>query len=88
MRREARRGKNLPLCAGGASVIPFLIGLGIALAILAVWYGYWIGAKDGWKQGRDEGRKQSDNWWIGAEQQVEEVRKEIWREDARKKEWP
>lgn len=42
----------------------------------------------GYEQGREQGRKEAyaeqDNWWFTAEEQVDEARKQIWREEPKK----
>jgi hypothetical protein len=38
--------------------------------------------KKGYSAGHDSGWKAADNWWTGAERQVDQTRQEIWREEA------
>lgn len=44
--------------------------------------GFKKGYLDGYGEGFTAGRKQADNWWIGLEDQANQVREKIWREEA------
>jgi hypothetical protein len=41
-------------------------------------YEYRRGVRDGYKLGRGD----ADNWWLRAEQDVDQARKIIWREES------
>ena len=62
-----------------------------ALALLVLLYsvashlwlyklGYGKGKDKGFEKGVELGRKDADNWWINAEQEVDQARVKIWRE--------
>jgi len=42
--------------------------------------GYADGKDKGFEKGVELGRKDADNWWINAEQEVDQARVKIWRE--------
>jgi hypothetical protein len=44
--------------------------------------GYRAGAKAGWRNGYQVGLTDANNWWIRAEEQADEERQKIWKEDA------
>jgi hypothetical protein len=41
-----------------------------------------LGYKSGVKDGYAKGRLDADNWWIGAESEADQARRQIWREEA------
>jgi hypothetical protein len=58
----------------------------LAGALFVLWriaakVGYRAGKQDGYDSGYEQGRLVADNWWIRADDQVEETREKIWREE-------
>ncbi|HEY1800056.1 MAG TPA: hypothetical protein VGG46_03895 [Terriglobales bacterium] len=41
----------------------------------------------GYKAGYEAGRREADDWWTEAEDAVDETRKQVWREEAKKGMW-
>jgi hypothetical protein len=46
--------------------------------------GYRRGRKDGDQVGYERGRVDADNWWLDVEQQIDQARQRIWREEGMK----
>lgn len=72
--------------------ILFEVLIFLAELAIIVWLCLWF-HKRGFKRGRDDGYKlgrvDADNWWLDVEQQVDQARQKMWREEATpKKEWP
>jgi hypothetical protein len=51
--------------------------------------GYRLGSQAGdhdheeaYQRGYDHGHLDADNWWLNAEQQVDQARQQIWKEEA------
>lgn len=57
-------------------------------------YGYRRGMREGYEEGKAdgiiEGKRLEENWWIGAEDDVDRKRMELWRADGQTSEerWP
>lgn len=46
--------------------------------------GFQHGHDEGYKAGVESGCKETDNWWIGLESEVDKERVKIWREEAQR----
>jgi hypothetical protein len=44
--------------------------------------GFDLGRNVGDKEGYERGRVDADNWWLGVEQQVDQARQKIWKEEG------
>jgi hypothetical protein len=51
------------------------------LMIVAVAACYACGYTHGKSDGMRKGRESEENWWLGAEKEVEKTREKIWREE-------
>jgi hypothetical protein len=63
------------------------IGLLIALILIAIAFherGYRRGSKASYQNGYEFGRRDADNWWIAVEAQVDEARRQIWKEEMQR----
>ena len=68
---------------GGASVTDlWLILLCIIVAFGLEWHGYSEGKRKGFEQGYCQGRTDANLWWIKADEGVDQVRQEMWRENS------
>ena len=61
-----------------------VVGFVVVLCMAFRDIGYESGYEKGHEQGYNDGRKEADNWWISAEWEVDEARKQIWREEPKK----
>jgi hypothetical protein len=57
-----------------------LLALGLLLLLLIGFRD--LGYKSGFNEGYQQGRKDADDWWVGAEQQADQARQTIWREES------
>jgi len=68
-----------------ASFVGSLLCACAATSVLAYKRAYLAGlAKgdaEGYERGYELGRAAADNWWFGAESQIDQTRVEIWREE-------
>ena len=61
------------------------VGTLVAIVLIALVFhqlGYKKGREDGYHAGYDLGRKHADNWWLGIEEQANQARQNIRREQA------
>lgn len=67
------------------SICALLAGIGL-VALYAYRWGISRGFRDGYQQGHEKGytrgRQSEENWWIGAESEVDRERVKIWREET------
>ena len=68
--------------AGSEAVNLWIALLVIILAFCLEWHGYSEGKKKGFQRGYCRGRTDSNLWWIKLEEQADQARQEIWRENT------
>jgi flagellar biosynthesis/type III secretory pathway protein FliH len=56
--------------------------LAIAIAYFLEWHGYSEGKRKGFEQGYCRGRTDANLWWIKMEEQVDQARQTIWKENT------
>ncbi len=62
--------------------------LAMALVIVVCIQFYKLGHKHGIEDadaGYEKGRKAADNWWIGAESEIERERRQLWEKERRER---
>lgn len=62
---------SMNLVLGIASLVSLLVVIGS---------GFYI---RGFARGYEVGRREADNWWIAADQQADQARQSIWRENPK-----
>jgi hypothetical protein len=63
------------------------IAIGILVFLVATHllfhrWGYRKGQRDTFDAGYLAGRKDADNWWVKLEEEADQARRKIWREEA------
>lgn len=67
-------------------ILIFLVDLAIIVGLCLLFHKR--GYKRGWDAGYKLGRVDADNWWLDAEQSVDQARQKMWREEARLEDRP
>ncbi len=81
MRRVDGWRRNLPVRDGGFGVNFYIAILLLILMCLCEQHGYNDGRKRGKEEGYRLGRIDADKWWLGIEEQADQARQKIWREE-------